>query len=406
MQAFEALESTVPFYSRSFPATFSRARGSFMLTEFGQKLIDFSSGAGTLNYGHNNHQIKSAIAKCIASDSVAHGPDMATPAKLEFMKTFSSVILQSRDLQYGLQFTEPADANAIDSALMLSRRAGRQHIISFTHGCHGMSSGVIAASGNHCHRTASGDSFSGVTFTPCDGSLGPAVDTVEYPRKALMDESSGIDRPAAIVVETVQGRGINVAGKQWLQSIQAIAKSVGAHFIVDDIQMDCGRAGDFFSLEFASLSPDIVVLSKSLSEYGLLLSTLLIREGLDAWRGEHIGSFRGSNLVLVSATANLYRRCRTFSQDVQRMGEFMRRRLEPIASEHGIGFAVGGRGMAFGFDCQIAEVAGGTIRKAFQKGLIVERCGPADQVIEFLPALTIDSETRALRYSRNLWPKH
>ena len=46
-----------------------------------------------------------------------------------------------------------------------------------------------------------------------------------------------------------------------------------------------------------------------------------------------------------------------------------------------------------GFDCQVAEVAEGTTRKAFEKGLIVERCGPADQVIKFLPALTIDSET-------------
>jgi len=121
MQAFEALESNVPSYSRSFPAIFSRARGSIMLTEFGRKLVDFSSGAGTLNYGHNNHQIKGAIAEYIASDSVVHGPDMATPAKLEFMKTFSSVILQNRHLHYRLQFTESAGANAIESALMLSR---------------------------------------------------------------------------------------------------------------------------------------------------------------------------------------------------------------------------------------------------------------------------------------------
>ncbi|VIO69878.1 diaminobutyrate--2-oxoglutarate transaminase [Bradyrhizobium ivorense] len=397
MEAFDALESNVRSYSRSFPAIFSRARGSIMLTEDGRKLIDFLSGAGTLNYGHNNHGIKAAITEYLASDAVVHGLDIATPAKLEFMETFSSVILRERDLEYRFQFTGPTGANGIEAALKLSRKVtGRQNIISFTHGYHGMSLGAIAASGNRFYRRASGVSLSGTTFMPYDRYLGPAVDTADYLRKMLMDESSGVDSPAAILVETVQGEGgINVASKQWLQSIQAIAKNVGALFIVDDIQMGCGRTGEFFSFEFAALSPDIVVLSKSLSGYGLPLSMLLIKEGLDAWRpGEHTGTFRGNNLALVSATAaiNLYWRCRTFSQGVHRMGELMRRRLEAIASEHGNSLAVRGRGMALGFDCQTAEIAELTTRKAFEKGLIVERCGPVDQVVKFLPALTIDLE--------------
>lgn len=398
MEAFEALESNVRSYSRSFPAIFSRARGSIMLTDSGRKLIDFLCGAGTLNYGHNNHEIKAAITEYLASDAVVHGLDMATPAKLEFMESFSSIILRERNLQYRFQFTGPTGANAIEAALKLSRKiTGRQNIISFTNGYHGMSLGAIAASGNRFYRTASSVSLSGVTFMPYDGYLGPTVDTTDYLRKILMDESSGIDLPAAILVETVQGEGgINVAGKEWLQSIQTIAKNVGALLIVDDIQMGCGRTGEFFSFEFAALSPDIVVLSKSLSGYGLPLSMLLIKEGLDAWQpGEHTGTFRGNNLALVSATAavNLYWHSRTFSQGVQRMGEFMRRRLEAIAAQHGDNFVVRGRGMALGLDCRIAEIAAATTRKAFEKGLIVERCGPVDQVVKFLPALTIDTET-------------
>lgn len=398
MQALEALESNVRSYSRSFPAIFSRARGSIMLTEDGRKVIDFFSGAGALNYGHNNHEIKAAITEYLASDAVVHGLDMATPAKLEFMETFNSVILRGRSLQYRLQFTGPTGANAIEAALKLSRKVtGRQNIISFTQGYHGMSLGAISASGNRFYRTGSGVSLSGATFMPYDGYLGPAIDTSDYLRKSLLDESSGIDLPAAILVETVQGEGgINVAGSEWLQSIQAIARSVGALFVVDDIQVGCGRTGEFFSFEFAGLSPDIVVLSKSLSGYGLPLSMLLIKEESDVWRpGEHTGTFRGNNLALVSATAaiNIYWRSRTFSQGVQRTGEVMRRRLEAIASEHGNSFAVRGRGMALGFDCQMAEIAGATALKAFEKGLILERCGTDDQVAKFLPALTIDSET-------------
>lgn len=398
MQALDALESNVRSYSRSFPAIFSRARGSIMLTEDGRKVIDFLSGAGALNYGHNNHRIKAALADYLASDAVVHGLDMATPAKLEFIETFNSVILQERDLQYRFQFTGPTGANAIEAAIKLSRKVtGRQSIISFTHGYHGMSLGAIAASGNRFYRTASGVSLSGATFMPYDGYLGSEVDTADYLRKVLTDESSGIDSPAAILVETVQGEGgINVARKEWLQSIQAIAKNAGALFIVDDIQMGCGRTGEFFSFEFAAVSPDIIVMSKSLSGYGLPLSMLLIKEEFDVWRpGEHTGTFRGNNLALVSATAaiDVYWRDETFSQEVQRIGEVMRRRLEAVASEYRNSFAVRGRGMALGFDCKMPEIAEATSRKAFEKGLIVERCGPADQVVKFLPALTIDFDT-------------
>ncbi|WP_234685941.1 diaminobutyrate--2-oxoglutarate transaminase [Bradyrhizobium monzae] len=398
MQVIEDLESNVRSYSRSFPSIFSRARGSIMLTDDGRKIIDFLSGAGALNYGHNNHRIRAALTEYLASDAVIHGLDMATPAKLEFMKTFSSVILKERDLQYRFQFTGPTGANAIEAALKLSRKVtGRQNIISFTHGYHGMSLGAIAASGSRFYRTASGVSLSGTTFMPYDGYLGSALDTADYLRTILLDESSGIDYPAAILVETVQGEGgINVARREWLQSVQAIAKAVGALFIVDDIQMGCGRTGEFFSFEFAALSPDIVVLSKSLSGYGLPLSMLLIKEEFDAWRpGEHTGTFRGNNLALVSAAAalDIYWRCRTFSRGVECMGSLMRRRLEAIASQHGNVFAVRGRGMVLGFDCRTTEIAETTTRKAFEKGLIIERCGPVDQVVKFLPALTIDSDT-------------
>lgn len=398
LRVFEALESNVRFYSRSLPAIFSRAHGSIMLTNDGRKIIDFLCGAGALNYGHNNHQIKAAITRYLASDAVVHGLDMATPAKREFLETFNSVILRERGLQYRFQFTGPTGANAVEAALKLSRKiTGRHNIISFTHGYHGLSLGAIAASGNRFYRRASGVSLSGATFMPYDGYLGPVVDTADYLRKVLLDESSGVDLPAAIIVETVQGEGgINVAGKEWLRSIQAIAKEVGALFIVDDIQMGCGRTGEFFSFEFAGLSPDIVVLSKSLSGYGLPLSMLLIKEERDAWRpAEHNGTFRGNNLALVSATAavNTYWRSRVLSQGVERMGGLMRSRLEAIASEHGNNFVVRGRGMALGFDCQVAEIAEATTRNAFEKGLIIERCGPIAQVIKLLPALTIDLET-------------
>ncbi len=369
-----------------------------MLTEGGRKLIDFLAGAGALNYGHNNHAIKEALADYLMSDAVIHGLDMATPAKREYMETFCSVILKPRGLHYRFQFTGPTGANAIEAALKLARKVtGRQNVISFTNGYHGMSLGAVAASGNRFYRKGSGVHLSGVTFMPYDGYFGQAVDTADQLRKALLDESSGLDLPAAILVETVQGEGgINVASADWLQSIQSIAREFGALLIIDDVQMGCGRTGQFFSFEFAALSPDIVVMSKSLSGYGLPLSMLLIKEQVDAWLpGEHTGTFRGNNLALVSATAaiNNYWRCQAFSQSIDRTAQVMRGRLEAVATEYGNRFTVRGRGMVLGFDCQAAETAGTIACIAFSKGLIIERCGATDQVLKFLPALTIDLET-------------
>lgn len=308
LQDFAALESNVRSYSRSFPAIFSRARGSIMMTDDGRKIIDFFSGAGALNYGHNNHQLRSAITKYLGSDAVVHGLDMATPARLAFMETFNSTILRDRELHYRFQFPGPTGASAIEAALKLSRKVtGRQNVISFTRGYHGLSVGANAATGNRFYRAAGGVPLFGATFFPYDGYLGPTIDTADYLQRMLTDESSGVDLPAAILVETVQGEGgINVARKDWLQAIQRIARDVGALFIVDDIQMGCGRTGEFFSFEFAALSPDIIALSKSLSGYGLPLSLLLVKEEFDAWKpGEHTGTFRSNNLALVSATAAL-----------------------------------------------------------------------------------------------------
>ncbi|MFK4496084.1 4-aminobutyrate aminotransferase-like enzyme [Bradyrhizobium japonicum] len=181
-----------------------------------------------------------------------------------------------------------------------------------------------------------------------------------------------------------------------MRSIQTIAKDVGALFIIDESQVGCGRTGDFFSFEFADLSPDIIVLSDSLSGCGLPLSILLMKEENDLSRpDEYREALCGNDLALVSATAaiNLYWRCRAFSQQVHRMSGRMRRRLTAIAAKYGNRCSVRGRGMMFGFDCQNAEIAEIAVRKALQKGLIIERCGSVQQVVKVFPALTIDSET-------------
>lgn len=133
---------------------------------------------------------------------------MTTPAKINFMETFDSAILQTRGLRYRLQFTGPTGANAVEAALKLSRKVtGRQNVISFTRGYHGLSLGAVAATGNRFYRKPTGAPLSGVTFMAYDGYFGPTVNTAEHLKTALMDQSSGVDLPAATAR--------NGAGRRW-----------------------------------------------------------------------------------------------------------------------------------------------------------------------------------------------
>lgn len=397
--AFETLESNVRAYSRTFPVVFRKAAGAILEDENGSEYIDFLSGAGVLNYGHNDSDFLNDVTKYLQSGGIIHGLDMATSAKREFMEHFDATILRPRGLMYKFQFPGPTGANAVEAALKLARKAtGRQTVISFTNGFHGVSLGALAVTGNRTYRDAAGVPLAGAVFMPFDGYWGADHDTSEDLDRLIADASSGVDLPAAIILETVQGEGgINPASQDWLQSLERICRKNGILLIVDDIQAGCGRTGSFFSFEFADLSPDIIVLSKSLSGCGLPLSLLLLKPEIDVWQpGEHNGTFRGNNLALVTGTAALrkYWTDEKLSDGVAETGRIVSERLQQIAQSSGDhSLSVRGRGMMLGLDCNTGKLAEKIVRRAFENGLVVERCGAEDQVVKLLPPLTIDGKT-------------
>ena len=393
--AIEQLESGVRSYSRMFPAIMARAKGACITTEDGRQLIDFLAGAGTLNYGHNPDVIKRALLSYLEEDGIVHSLDMATPAKRGFIELFDTLILRPRNLKYKLQFPGPTGTNAVEAALKIARRVtGRHNVVAFTNAFHGVTLGSVAATGNQHFRAATGLPSLGVTFFPYDGYFGNDIDTGDYFERMLKDRSSGVDPPAAVILETVQGEGgINVARSTWLRRIEGLCRNVGALLIIDDIQMGCGRTGPFFSFEESGISPDLVLLSKSLSAYGLPLSLVLIKPEFDIWKpGEHNGTFRGNNLALVAASAALsaFWRTEAFQRDITKKGEYMYSRVAALASTAVARTASArGRGMVVGLDCVDSTKAMDISRLAFGQGLIIERCGSEDQVLKLIPPLTI-----------------
>ncbi|MGE0591922.1 MAG: diaminobutyrate--2-oxoglutarate transaminase [Vicinamibacterales bacterium] len=398
---FEAIESNVRSYCRSFPTVFRTARGARLVDEQGRAYIDFLSGAGTLNYGHNDPRIKRHLLDYVASDGVVHGLDMFTTAKRTFLEAFSTLVLEPRRLSYKVQFTGPTGANAVEAALKVARNAtGRSNVVAFTNAFHGVTLGAVAATGNAHYRSAAGLPLRGTTFAPYDGYLGHGIDTTVYLDRLLSDRGSGVDEPAAVIVETVQGEGgINVASAQWLRALQQVCRRHGALLIVDDIQAGCGRTGPFFSFEAAGIVPDIVTLSKSLSGYGLPFSIVLLRPELDQWKpGEHNGTFRGHNLAFVTATAALteYWTDDTLSRDVARKGAVARAALEAMAREcDEEDLVVRGRGLMLGLDCGDGALAGRICASAFTRGLLIERSGAEDEVVKLLTPLTIPDDDLA-----------
>jgi diaminobutyrate-2-oxoglutarate transaminase len=394
----DRLESKVRSYCRNFPVVFTKARGAILEDNTGKQFIDFLAGAGALNYGHNNPVLKTKLLEYIQSDGIAHGLDLATEAKQTFMETFESLIMHPRNMEYKLQFTGPTGTNAVEAALKIARKVtGRQTIVAFTNGFHGVTLGSVAATGNSHYRDGCGIQPQGTVFMPYDGYLGECIDTTEFLDKMLTDGGSGLDHPAAVIVETVQGEGgINVASFEWLRSLERICNKHDLLLIVDDIQMGCGRTGTFFSFEEAGISPDIITLSKSLSGYGLPFSLVLLKPELDQWKpGEHNGTFRGNNLAFVTATVTLehYWRDDRFSREVKRKGQIVRNRLEKIVSEDHRGIlSVRGRGMIQALDCKVGELANEITSAAFEKGLILETSGSMGQVVKCLIPLTITDE--------------
>ncbi|MDA0810588.1 MAG: diaminobutyrate--2-oxoglutarate transaminase [Planctomycetota bacterium] len=395
MDIFDRLESNVRGYCRAFPTVFETASGHTMIDESGREYIDFFAGAGSLNYGHNHPVLKRRLIEYLSGNGIVHSLDMATSAKRRFLDTFEEVILQPRNLDYKVMFPGPTGTNSVEAALKLARKVtGRHNIVSFTNGFHGMTLGSLALTGNSGKRAGAGVPLSHVSHMPYCDYLGTEADTIAQLERFLEDSSSGLDLPAAFILETVQAEGgVNVATSGWLKALAELAARYEVLLIVDDIQVGCGRTGPFFSFESFGLQPDIVCLSKSLSGYGLPFAITLMKPHLDAFDpGEHNGTFRGHNAAFVTATAALdeFWRDDELSRKVRRDAELIRDTLLDLASEYDA--EIRGRGMIQGIQFETPDVASEISRAAFERGLIIETAGPKDEVVKALPPLTITDE--------------
>lgn len=393
---FEKYESEVRSYCRKFPTVFTKAKGAYFYDENGEKYLDFFCGAGAVNYGHNNESIKSKVIDYLMNDGVIHTLDMYTVAKREFIECIENKLLKARNMDYKIMFPGPTGTNAVEAALKLARKVKKRNTVWGLMGAfHGMTLGALSLTTDTESRTGAGVNLeSDVLHIPAPYMF-PELDVVKYMQTLLDDDHSAAEKPAALIIETVQAEGgIQVFSVEFLQRVSEFCKKNDILIIVDDIQVGCARTGTFMSFERANIQPDIFVMSKSIGGMGFPLAITLFKPELDVWApGEHNGTFRGNQIALVAAKAAIeYMLDNKVEEQVQRkakiVDKFMKEEIMPLDSR----LSYRGIGLIWGIDFGKMEenFCAKMQKKCFENKLIIESAGRKNSVIKLMPTLVID----------------
>jgi diaminobutyrate-2-oxoglutarate transaminase len=418
-------ESNVRSYPRKLPMAIAQAQGCWVTDVEGKRYLDCLAGAGTLALGHNHPSIIESIQAVLDQGLPLHTLDLTTPLKDRFCEHLLSLLPTDSDA-YCLQFCGPSGSDAVEAAIKLAKTyTGRSSIISFSGGYHGMTSGALAVTGNLAPKNAVPGLMANVQFMPypheyrCPLGIGgkAAEQALSYYFEQLInDVESGVCKPAAVILEAIQGEGgVNPAPIEWLQTIRRVTEQHGILLIVDEVQTGFARTGHMFAYQHANIEPDIVVMSKAVGG-GLPLAVLGIKRKFDAWQaGAHTGTFRGNQLAMATGLATLhYLQQHEIAAQTQQQGAWLKQRLQQLQQQFACLGQVRGRGLMLGIEIidpsQAPDHLGSypadpllsaRLQQAcFAHGLLLERGGRQGSVLRLLPPLTITLDELQIMLSK------
>ena len=408
-------ESSARSYPRKFPFALKKAKGSWVEDVEGNRYLDFLCGAGTLALGHNDEEISKAMIDLIASGAPLHTLDLTTPVKDRFVETIFSILPKEMQGNVKIQFCSPSGTDATDAAIKLCKTAtGRGTVVAFSGGYHGMGHGAMALTGNLNAKSRVQNLMPGVQFMPypysyrCPFGLGGEAGTdaaCAYFERALKDPESGITKPAAVIIEPIQGEGgVIPAPAKFLQTVRRVTKELDIPMIVDEIQCGIGRSGDMFAFEESGIIPDVILMSKAIGG-SQPMSVVVYSKELDKWTaGAHAGTFRGNQLAMAAGTVVLKRVSDpSFLAEVRRKGERIQEAVRKLQSEVSIIGDVRGRGLMQGIEFinpngekdlmghpePSGEIAAEVQKRCFENHLVMEKGGRNGSVMRCLCALTV-----------------
>ena len=411
-------ESSARSYPRKFPFALSKAKGSWVEDVEGNRYLDFLCGAGTLALGHNDDEVNKAMIELISSGAPLHTLDLTTPVKDRFVETIFSILPEEMRGNVKIQFCSPSGTDATDAAIKLCKTAtGRGSVIAFSGGYHGMGHGALSLTGNLNAKTKVQNLMPGVQFMPypnsyrCPFGLGGEAGTdaaCAYFERMLKDPESGVTKPAAVIIEPIQGEGgVIPAPRKFLQTIRRVTKELDIPMIVDEIQCGVGRSGQMFAFEDSGIIPDVILMSKAIGG-SQPMSVVIYNKNLDKWTaGAHAGTFRGNQLAMAAGTVVLKRVSDPeFLASVREKGVHIHEAMNALRKEVSIIGDVRGRGLMMGIEFIDPDgpkdvmghpepsgmIAAEVQKRCFEHKLIMEKGGRNGSVMRCLCALNVSME--------------
>lgn len=406
-----ARESNARTYPRGLPLAIARARGSEIFSVGGARYLDFFAGAGVLAVGHGHPAVVAAVKEQL--DTFVHGLDFPTPARDAFVTEVLALLPEAMRGTMRMHVCGPTGADAVEAAMKLAKRAtGRSGVVAFAGSYHGMTAGALAVTSLREIKERVPALMPEVSFAPyaychrCPLKLAPqSCETAcaSYLESVFEDSHSGVAKPAAAIIECVQGEGGSIVPPaDFITRVREATRSAGVVLVADEIQAGLGRTGRWFSFEHFDIEPDVICISKALGGIGLPVSAILYKAALDVWEpGLHIGTFRGHQLAMAAGVAALrVMRDEGLLENARVRGEQIRSALSAVRSPW-VG-EVRGLGLMLGVELrdpasgQPASAAASRVRReCFEQGLLCELGGRGDATVRLLPPLVLTESEAA-----------
>jgi acetylornithine/N-succinyldiaminopimelate aminotransferase len=273
------------------PLRFERGEGVWLVTEGGERYLDFGAGVAVNSLGHAHPHLVEALKA--QADKVWHTSNLYEVPGQETL----SRRLTDNSFADKVFFTN-SGAEALECAIKTARRyqyvkghPERFHIVTFEGAFHGRTLATIAAGGQAKYLEGFGPKVEGFDQVPF-GDL-DALNTVVG------------EKTAAILIEPIQGEGgIRPVPKEFLQALRKICDANGILLVFDEVQCGVARTGKLFAYEWSGVTPDIMALAKGIGggfPLGACLATAEAASGMTA--GTHGTTYGGNPLAMAVGNA-------------------------------------------------------------------------------------------------------
>lgn len=389
---------------RFFPFVPTRGEGCWLWDDTGRRLLDFTAGWAVANTGYADPAVRAAVEAQLAKGTYAGLVSAVIEPALELADRLTELVPCTGPAKVWFGHSG-SDANEC-VARLVPRATGRRRIVSFVGSYHGSTDGSAALSGHTAQAKYAGSPTS--TKVPYPDAYRPqfSQDPLEDEQAILrhlehyvLASVSPAEETGAIILEAIQSDGGDLApSAEFLRGLEAICRRHGMLLVLDEVKVGLGRTGEWFGFGAAGITPDLVVLGKSLGG-GLPLSAIVGRsEVLDIGPSLALFTTGGNPLSTAAGLAVLESiERRRLVENARQVGEHLAAGLRAMATRHRLVGDVRGRGLIRGVelvaDRETREPAARETAKvcfrAAELGLAVFYVGLRSNVIEITPPLSL-----------------